>query len=157
MPYVTGDGALTLKALWNEKNKAPVMQDNKDVKTDYTGIRFYANVYDGRNDENTEYGFLVTTEIIKDKLTAAGKNTELSFENADIANLYKKGVAHDKNTNIVFSPGTEYDVIAAMVTGIPENMKDKKVYIRSYITYDGGETYIYGEEKSASVNDVLGE
>ena len=157
VPYVTGDGALTLKALWNEKNRAPVMQDNKDVKTDYTGIRFYANVYDGRNDEKTEYGFLVTTEIIKDKLTAAGKNTELSFEKAAIANLYKKGVAHDKNTNIVFRRGEEYDVIAAMVTGIPTDMKDKKVYIRSYITYDGGETYIYGEEKSASINDVLGE
>ena len=53
--------------------------------------------------------------------------------------------------------GEEYDVIAAMVTGIPTDMKDKKVYIRSYITYDGGETYIYGEEKSASINDVLGE
>ena len=56
-----------------------------------------------------------------------------------------KGVAHDENTNIIYSSNDQEQVITAVLTGIPNTKEayNMDLYVRPYVVLSNGMT-VYG-------------
>lgn len=85
-----------------------------------------------------EYGFLVS---IAKQINSPDELNMAAVE----AGKAVKGVAHDENTNIIYSSNDQEQVITAVLTGIPNTKEayNMDLYVRPYVVLSNGMT-VYG-------------
>lgn len=152
---VTGDGAITLKAVWETDytTTAPQSYSENSIRTDENpGIRFKAKVVDEQREIAVEYGFIAT------RSTILGNNglslTDLTFDMAD--GTYVCGKAYVKNTtDRIYETLDDGIIFTGVVTGIPalKHYYEEEIVARPYIIYGDG-NIVYGEPRARSIVSV---
>lgn len=145
-----------VKAVWLSKAPNSINASSMRIK-DPAGIRFKASISTEYKLEDTEYGFLVTRNVL---LGTQDADTALRFGNEENL-LFLKGVnygydaAAGKNVDKIFELADDEVFFTAVVYGIPETAEgyNDTLVARPYYKDTNG-VYHYGAPVAKSVKDT---
>lgn len=120
------------------------------------GIRFKASIAPSKKADASEMGFIVARADV-----LADMEAELNFDLPAEGTVFLRGVAYDKDSNIIFGENDNGDeIFTAVCTGIDITSKTQvttELSARPYMTIsvsDGDAITVYGEVKTASYYSV---